>query len=98
MPAPRLFTSLPVVSNFRIGAALEPTQNWSPHRSNAQMLAPSGSIVIPAVDPIFRPSGSLKKPAALRVHRLGEHDYRSARRYRESDSACVRHSYLTFKC
>jgi hypothetical protein len=60
MPAPKLLTALPDASNFTIGDTFDPTQSFAPHRSNTHTLAPSGSIVIPAVDPTFRPSGMTK--------------------------------------
>ena len=60
MPAPRLLTTLPDASNFRMGATLDPTQSFAPHRSNTHTLVPSRSIVMPAVDPTLRPSGIAK--------------------------------------
>ena len=65
MPAPRLLTAFPDASNFRIGATVDPTQSWAPHRSKTQTLEPSRSIVMPAVDPTFRPSGILKWSAIV---------------------------------
>ena len=70
--APKLFTSLPEASNFRIGARLDPSQANGrpgcrlfrsgpakvPQRSNTQTLVPSGSTSTPAVDPHVRPSAS----------------------------------------
>ena len=80
MPAPKLFTSLPDASNFRIGSRFEPSQaNGSPglnadgganvpHRSASHTLVPSGSISTPAVEPQLRPSGIL---AQLSMERYG---------------------------
>ena len=59
-PAPKLFTSFPDASNFRIEGRLEPAQEFVPQRSATQMLRPSLSISTALVDPHSRPSGSLK--------------------------------------
>src|SRR4030095_9745608 len=64
IPAPKLATSLPDGSNLSRGATFDEAQAspWlaPPQRSNTQTLRPSRSISIAAVDPIVRPSGSLK--------------------------------------
>src|ERR1700704_1732676 len=69
-PAPKLFSSFPDESNFRIGSSLEPSQpngcagatreggRDSPHRSPTQTLVPSGSMATALVDPHVLPSGS----------------------------------------
>src|SRR5882672_11143882 len=57
IPLPKLLTSLPEASNFRIGSRFEPTQVFEPQRSTAQTLLPSGAISTPAVEPHWRPPG-----------------------------------------
>src|ERR1700719_3538226 len=80
-PAPKLFTSLPVSSNLRTGSRFEPSQPnctpaltcdggaKAPQRSATQMLLPSRSVPMPAVEPQFRPSGSL--PNGVPTYGLG---------------------------
>src|SRR5215475_15827724 len=74
-PAPKLFTSLPVSSNLRTGSRFDPSQPIctpgltcdggakAPQRSATQMLLPSISTPIPAVDPQLRPSGNFPNGA-----------------------------------
>src|SRR5215470_11369633 len=74
-PAPKLFTSLPDSSNLRIGSRFEPSQPIctpgltcdggakAPQRSATQMLLPSISTPMPAVEPQLRPSGSFPNGA-----------------------------------
>src|SRR5438034_1099956 len=57
----KLFTSFPDSSNFMMGVRFEPAQYCPPHLSKVQTLVPSRSTVMPAVDPIFLPSGSLNQ-------------------------------------
>src|SRR5579863_6908436 len=65
MPAPKLFSSLPEVSNSRIGASFEPAQELAPHRSATQIWS-WASTSTPAVDPHVRPSGSLAQSEMVR--------------------------------
>ena len=66
MPWPKLVTSFPDASNFRIegDADIWPVarsrQLFVPQRSATQMLRPSRSISTALVEPHVRPSGSLK--------------------------------------
>src|SRR5215510_2711771 len=57
-PLPKENSSLPFVSNFRIGSRSEPTQVFEPQRSIAQTVLPSGAMSTPAVEPHCRPLGS----------------------------------------
>ena len=67
MPAPRLLTRLPDASNFTSGATVGDFSHVvEPHRSNAQRLRPSRSMSMPAVEPMLRPCGILKKPSTWR--------------------------------
>ena len=61
-PRPKLLSSLPVVSNWRIGSSIEsahppPPAPDAPQRSITQMVS-SMPRAMPAVDPQVRPSGS----------------------------------------
>src|SRR5262249_30202369 len=79
-PAPKLFNSWPLASNFMIGASGEQSQanGWpglnddggakAPQRSATHTLMPSGSMSTPPVEPQVRPSGSL---AQLSIDRYG---------------------------
>ena len=60
MPAPKLFTSLPVSSNFRTVSSVEPMQEFAPQRSPTQIDLPSLSTSTALVEPHVRPSGILK--------------------------------------
>ena len=65
MPAPKLFTSFPVLSNFSTGSRgdIFPAASahlFAPQRSAIQIDLPSLSISTALVDPHERPSGSLK--------------------------------------
>ena len=66
MPWPKLVTSLPEASNFRIDGELDicpvarSRHEFAPHRSATQMLRPSRSISTALVAPQVRPSGILK--------------------------------------
>src|SRR5271169_4985646 len=67
MPAPKLFTSLPVESNFWIGARLEAEQSSAvAQRSNTHTLLPSRSMSTPTAAPHLRPSGSFAQPSSSR--------------------------------
>src|ERR1041384_4675151 len=57
IPAPKLFTMVPVESNSRTGSSFEPAQVLAPQRSATQMLVPSGSISTALVAPHVRPAG-----------------------------------------
>src|ERR1700728_607090 len=59
IPSPKLLTSFPEASNFRIGGSFFPSQVFAPQRSATQTLLPSRSISTALVDPHVRPSGSL---------------------------------------
>src|SRR5262245_4036732 len=65
-PAPKLFTSLPVESNFStVGRSdilplARSRQLFTPQRSATQIDLPSLSMSTALVDPHVRPSGSLK--------------------------------------
>src|SRR5947209_6513106 len=69
MPAPKLFTTFPFSSNFRIvsmfliSLVVRPRQLFAPHRPATHTDLPSLSISTALVDPIFRPSGSLAHPS-----------------------------------
>src|SRR5437868_12932312 len=75
-PAPKLFTSLPVESNFStVGSSdilpvARSRQLFWPQRSATQIDLPSLSMSTALVDPHARPSGSLKKSATV-VYGLG---------------------------
>src|SRR5712691_5481998 len=67
MPAPKLATSLPVASNFWIGARLEPEQSSAvAQRSKTHTLLPSRSMSTPIAAPHLRPAGSLAQPTSSR--------------------------------
>src|SRR5258708_8814369 len=74
MPAPKLFTSLPVESNFSTDGRSDilpvvrsrhefPVGVCGPHRSATQIDLPSLSTSTALVDPHVRPSGSLAQPS-----------------------------------
>src|SRR5215472_17770011 len=79
-PAPKLFRSLPLESNLRMGSRFEPSQAngtpgfiplgkaASPQRSATQTLVPSRSIPIALVAPQTRPCGSC---AQFSIERYG---------------------------
>src|SRR5581483_10381802 len=66
MPAPKLATSLPVGSNFMIGATFDLLQLLAPQRSNTHTLLPSRSTSTPIGAPIFRLSESLVQLSSSR--------------------------------
>src|SRR5581483_11518565 len=66
MPAPKLLTSLPVGSKWRIGSSVEFAQLLAPQRSATQTLWPSLSMSTALVAPQTRPSGSLAQPSIVR--------------------------------
>src|SRR5947207_219690 len=65
-PVPKLLTSVPPASNFRIDGRFDPAHELLPQRSATQMLRPSLSISTALVDPHSRPSGSVKLLAIVR--------------------------------
>src|SRR6185436_16265754 len=70
IPAPKLFTRFPSLSNLSTGSSVEPMQLFAPHRSATQMLTPSLSMSTALVDPHFRPSGIFAQPSTA-VYGLG---------------------------
>src|SRR6266853_1838518 len=72
---PQVLMNFPVLSNFTTGSKFEPSQPnctpgltceggaKAPQRSATQMLLPSGSTSMPAVEPQLRPSGNLPNGA-----------------------------------
>src|ERR1700676_1367305 len=68
---PKLFRSLPDGSNSRIGARVEPSQVFAPHRSATQIF-PRLSTSTPAVAPQVLPSGSLAQFSIVRYGSGGE--------------------------
>src|SRR5688572_19481297 len=54
-PLPKLLTSFPSNSIWRIGSRSESAQPFAPHRSRIHKCLPSGSIRMPLGTPIFRP-------------------------------------------
>src|SRR5262249_36289703 len=60
VPPPKLFTSVPDASNFRIGSSFEFRQVFAPQRSPTQIVLPSLSTPTAPVDPHVRPAGILK--------------------------------------
>jgi hypothetical protein len=63
IPPPKLFTSLPVSSNFMIGSSVDFEQSVADsQRSNAHTLLPSRSMSTPTTAPNFRRSGSFAQP------------------------------------
>ena len=65
-PAPKLFTSLPVESNFNTGSSVDVRHEFVPQRSPTHTLVPSLSISTELVEPHVRPSGSLAQPSTVR--------------------------------
>src|SRR5579864_321979 len=72
MPAPKLFSTLPSVSNLRtvsislIWPVARSRQLLAPHRSATQTDFPSLSMSTALVDPIFLPPGSLAQCSIVR--------------------------------
>src|SRR5688500_5436834 len=73
MPAPKLLTSLPEASNFRIGSTFPSKQLCvrsralvAPQRSPTQSLAPPLSASTPLTAPHIRPSGNIAQPSIIR--------------------------------
>ena len=60
VPAPKLFTSVPEASNFRMESSFESRHVFAPHRSPTQIDLPSRSTPTALVEPQVRPSGILK--------------------------------------
>jgi hypothetical protein len=71
MPWPKLATSLPLVSNFRMDGSCDiwpvvrSRQLFAPQRSATQIERPSGSMSTALVEPQVRPSGNLKCPVIV---------------------------------
>src|SRR5438045_2653270 len=61
IPAPKLFTTLPLRSNFRIGSTVGFSRQalLPPQRSATQIERPSRSTSTALSDPHMRPSGSI---------------------------------------
>src|SRR5271168_588505 len=72
MPAPKLVSSLPFVSNFKItgmfniSPVARSRQLLAPHRSATQIDLPSLSMSTALVEPHFRPSGNCPQPLMVR--------------------------------
>src|SRR5437763_1491340 len=68
IPAPKLFTSFPFASNFRIGLTVGLSRHplLAPHRSATHTLLPSLSMSTALSDPHLRPSGSWAQSATVR--------------------------------
>ena len=60
VPAPKLFTSVPEASNFRMESSFESRHEFAPHRSPTQIDLPSLSTATAFVEPHVRPAGILK--------------------------------------